>query len=349
MKQILRTALLSFGLVITIQASAEKVSFNLSYDGLFDNREYKNDMLPQTIYGMRIMPEIGIENGSHSLVGGVSKIWEFGASDQPDANVLLYYNYRGDEWNACFGSFPRKRLQRQLPDCMLYDSIAFFEPSIQGTAVQYSKELFQFEVYCNWFSRQTETQREAFRIVSDGFIGKNGTILGGGWFFAMTHFAKPKEAGHYIYEQFQMNPYVQLDFGSLLPEETTLQTQIGFLGSFQRLRAQDSWHIPMGFLASLCGSWKSLEVHSTIYSGEALMPFLDDSEAGIRFYRSDPFYNHPFYCKAGVEYTFIKDSCVDFSFCWDLSFTPDSPVHNRQLIKMSYSFDTGKAIRKIRQ
>lgn len=348
MKQILRAALLLAGLVPALQSNAERAMFNLSFDGLFDNREYKNGMLPQTIYGMRLMPEAGIGNGRHSLYGGVSQIWEFGAADQPDAGAVLYYRYNGADWRACFGSFPRTRLQRQLPDCMLYDSLAFFNPCIQGTAVQYYGNLVQAEAYCNWFSRQTQTQREAFRIVSDGFIGKSGTILGGGWFLTLTHFAKPKENGHFIYEQFQAYPYMQLDFDRMLPEQTSLQAHIGILGSFQRLRAEDRWHTPTGLLAGLDGSWKGFQIHSTIYSGKAMMPFLNDGEAGIRFYRSDPFYNHSFYCKAGLEYVFIKDNAISFSFCWDLNFTPDTPVHNRQLVKLSYSFSGEKAFQTVR-
>ncbi len=338
MKQILRTAILSICLVPALKANAEKVSFNLSYDGLFDNREYKNDMLPQTIYGMRLMPEIIIGDDRHSISGGVSKLWEFGADSQPDAGVILYYNFQNKNWKSYFGSFPRKHLQRQLPDCMLYDSIAMFEPCIQGTSVQYSKGALQAEVYCNWFSRQTQTEREAFRIVSDGFIGGKGSILGGGWFVAMTHFAKPKEPGHFIYEQFQANPYVQLDFGRLLPDQASLNTRIGFLGDFQRCRADELMRTTYGLLADLNGSWNNLSAHSTVYSGGRILPFLEDSESGIRFYRADPFYNHSFYCKTGVEYTFILDCKVNFSFCWDLNFTPHTPVHNRQLIKLSYSF-----------
>lgn len=339
MKQILRGTLLSFGFACTMQAYAVDFSAGLDYDGLFDNREYKNDMLPQTIYGMRLMPELRVSDGSHSLTGGVSGIWEFGASSQPDPDVILYYGYNGEKWSSMFGSIPRTRLQRQLPDCMLYDSIAFFEPTVKGTVIQYSGSMLQAEFYCNWFSRQTQTQREAFRLVSDGFAGRDGAFLSGGWFIALTHFAKPKERGHYIYEQLQANPYVRLDFRNMLPDCLSLQARVGLMANIQRLRAHDYWDTPMGVLAGLEASWKSLKLHSTVYSGKPLLPYLNDSEAGMKFHRSDPFYNHTFFCRAGLEYTFITDSAVNFSFCWDVNFTPDSPVHNRQLIKLTYDFD----------
>ncbi|MCQ2084186.1 MAG: hypothetical protein MJY58_06820 [Bacteroidaceae bacterium] len=339
MKQTLRTAICLIWFTLTLQAYAGDIGLSLSYDGLFDNREYKNDMLPQTIYGMRLIPEIELVSGNSRLTGGVSGIWEFGAKSQPKPGVVLYYTHKSENWDALFGSFPRSRLQRQLPDCMLYDSIAFFESCIQGTAFQFSKGTIQAEVYCNWFSRQTQTQREAFRIVSDGFIGSEGQLFSAGWFIAMTHFAKPKEEGHFIYEQFQANPYIQLDLSSRLPDQVGLKTQIGLLADIQRLRIQDYWHVPMGLLANVDASWKDLGFHSTVYSGKALMPFLNDSEAGMVFYRSDPFYNHDFFCKAGLEYSLFKDSSVDLSFCWDFCFTPDTPIHNRQLIKLTCNLE----------
>ena len=182
-----RTAcLIAFSIlsVISLRGQGQELKADLNFDGLFDNREFKGDMLPQTIYGMRIMPQIGFGYKAHTLMAGFSKIWEFGADDVIAPDIVLYYKYGGEKWSTSFGAIPRRNLQHQLPDAFLYDSIAFFEPVIGGTLIQYNGQYWQSELYCNWFSRQTYTNREAFRIVWDGFVG-NG-MIGGGWFFAMT-------------------------------------------------------------------------------------------------------------------------------------------------------------------
>lgn len=319
---------------------AQSMVTDLSFDGLFDNREYKDDMLPQTIYGMRLMPSIGIEKDGHALTGGLSAIWEFGSDGHMPVTPILFYSFKGESWNAYFGFIPRNRLQRQLPDCMLYDSIAFFRPAIEGTLLQYDGDIFQTELYCNWFSRQTDTRREAFRIVSDGLTGQPGAFACAGWYAALTHYAKPKERGHFIYEQLQANPYLSFDLSGILPNmDFMLKADIGMLACLQRCRANDGWDCPTGLLAGLDARLGRLEADASAYIGKKQQLFLDDPEAGLAFHRSDPFYNHDRYCRAGVQYSFFKDGPVRFSFRWDMGFTPGSPVHNRQLIKVAYRFD----------
>ena len=45
--------------LISLRGQGQEFKADLNFDGLFDNREYKGDMLPQTIYGMRVMPQVG--------------------------------------------------------------------------------------------------------------------------------------------------------------------------------------------------------------------------------------------------------------------------------------------------
>ena len=323
-----------------LPANALDWNWKVGFDGLFDNREYKDDMLPQTIYGMRAIPEVSLSQGISTLTAGFSLISEFGArEDDPLTDLMLYYSARKDEWSAHFGNFPRTILQRQLPDAFLYDSIAFFEPMISGTLFQYCNEQnsFSTELYCNWTGRQTYRRREAFRIVSDGYYGKNESWFGAGWWAAMTHFAKPKEPGHYIYEKFQFNPYLSASYSSPSTEGLFLEARAGVLFSMVRCRGEEKWHMPMGFLGSIRASFRMFDLSSTFYAGELQQPFLDDGEAGMLFHRSDPFYNHRFYNKTGLVVKLFSDSNVDFLFQWNLHFTPHSPIHNQQLITVRFN------------
>lgn len=312
---------------------------DLHYDGLFDNREFKGDMPPQTIYGMRLMPEIGIDHAPYKIRVGFSKIWEFGADDTIDPELVLYYRFAGPLYYY-FGAIPRQNLQRQLPDAFLYDSIAFFEPTIKGTLIQRYGEVFDTELYCNWFSRQTQTQREAFRIVWDGYV--HSEVFGAGWFAAMTHFAKPKEPGHFIYEKFQFYPYVTLDLTDDNFRSFSFKANAGLLCSLVRCRKEDHWFSPTGFLGDVQMRWKGFDIKSTVYAGGCHQPYLNDTEAGLGFHRSDPFYNHTFYNRTELGVLLVSDSRVQLGFRWNLHFTPGTPMHNQQLITLSYRIGMNK-------
>lgn len=331
------TALLS---LVCIYSYGQRLTGDLSFDGLFDNREYKQDMQPQTIYGMRIMPRLGVQQDNHRFMVGVSKIWEFGSNDSIAPNLIMYYNYTGSKWSAWFGSIPRKSLQRQLPHAFLYDSIAFFDPTIKGTAFQYRGRYLDTELYCNWFSRQSQTRREAFRIVWDGYVGNS--VLGAGWYTAMTHFAKPKESGHYIYEKFQLNPYLSMDLSDLNPSGIRLSANAGVLCSLIRCRKDGQWYTPTGFLGDVLIGWHRFDVKSTLYCGGSQQKYLNDPEAGLIFHRSDPFYNHSFYSRTDLSVVLIKDSMAEMVFTWGLNFTPDTPLHNRQMITLRYYLSTDR-------
>ncbi|MBQ9385288.1 MAG: hypothetical protein IJU24_00175 [Bacteroidaceae bacterium] len=333
--------------MLCIGVHSQTLYTELNFDGLFDNREYKNDMLPQTIYGMRFMPKVGFIYENSALIGGFTKIWEFGADDAIDPEIILYYGYKGNKWNAMFGVIPRDELQRQLPDALLYDSIAYFEPTISGTLFQRHGQIFQTELYCNWFSRQTETNREAFRIVWDGYVsysGKDGQsgqpendLLHAGWFVTMTHWAKPKEAGHFIYDQFQFNPYIGFNLGQFIGSDWRVKSNVGLLYSMVRCRKDGNWHKPMGFLGDIQVGWKMFDIKTTLYKGGNQQPFLKDSEAGLAFHRSDPFYKDGRYLKTEFKVQLLSQKNVAMGFNWNIHMTSDNQVHHQQMITLKYA------------
>lgn len=332
--------------MLCIGAYSQDLYANVEFDGLFDNREYKNDMLPQTIYGMRVMPKVGIRIDQSEFITGFSKIWEFGAQDIIDPNVILYYKYHQNKWYALFGSIPRGELHRQLPDALLYDSIAFFEPTINGTLFQYYGQYLKTELYCNWFSRQTEKQREAFRIVWDGYLTFSGgdgesclpeyDLIHAGWFATMTHWAKPKEAGHFIYDQFQFNPYIGFNLSQLIGSDWRVMTDVGLLYSMIRCRKDGGWYKPIGFLGNLQVGWKRFDIKTTLYKGGNQQPFLKDSEAGLAFHRSDPFYKYDRYLKTEFKVELINCRNAMMGFSWNMHMTSDNQIHNQQLITLKF-------------
>ena len=348
-----RTLTLILLSLLCLNGFSQRLCADLEFDGLFDNREYKNDMMPQTIYGMRIMPEIGIGYGRNTLMAGFSKIWEFGADDRISPDIILYYMHESPKWNALFGSIPRNRLQKQLPDALLYDSIAFFEPTIKGTLFQRNGSYFQTELYCNWFSRQTETQREAFRIVWDGYArydfdeaGLSEDFIHAGWFVTMTHWAKPKEDGHFIYDQFQFNPYIGIDASGAYHPDLRVKLDAGLLFSMMRCRRDRRWFRPIGVLGDIQVGWRMFDVKTTIYYGGCQQPFLYDPEAGLAYHRSDPFYNHTQYAKTEFKVRLLSDESVQFDFSWNLHMTSVDQIYNQQLITVKYRIGVNKNVRR---
>lgn len=322
--------------ILPLVSSAQKLEWNIALDGLFDNREYKGDMLPQTIYGTCIAPEIGMSMENSLLMGGVSWINEFGASEKKEIGITLYLKQHQGRFSGVFGSFPRKLLNIQLPEAFLYDSIAFFSPNIMGTLFQYTGENFVSDLYCNWFSRQSATDREAFRIVSDGLYRNNS--ISAGWFMSLTHYAGTF-AGENIYEKAMFNPFIELNMVSMM-FLSNISVRGGALMSNIRYRADDIWHSPVGFLGHIQAEWRFIGVNSQFYAGEKQQIYLNSPKAGINFHRNDPFYNHTFYNRNDITLRLAKTEYLEASFVWSLHFTPNTEIHHQQLIKLKFFFDS---------
>ena len=161
-------------------------------------------------------------------------------------------------------------------------------------------------------------------------------MIGGGWFVAMTHFANTMQHNHALYEKFQFNPYLSFDLSKGLESDFKVKADAGMLFSIVHCRAHDFWYTPMGFLGDIQLGWKRFDIKSTVFAGAPQQPYLNDPEAGLKFHRSDPFYNHSFYNKTEMGIMFISDENVQLGFRWNLHFTPGTPIHNQQLITLKY-------------
>ena len=78
------------------------------------------------------------------------------------------------------------------------------------------------------------------------------------------------------------------------------------------------------------------DIKTTLYNGGNQQPFLRDSEAGLAFHRSDPFYKHSSYNRTELGLTFVADRNVEIGFRWNIHHTPSAPIHNQQLITVMY-------------
>ena len=161
----------------------------------------------------------------------------------------------------------------------------------------------------------------------------------------MTHWAKPKEPGHFIFDQFQFNPYIGFDSRGIIDNpDLRVIGNVGLLYSMVRCRKDDGWHKPMGFLGDIQLGWKMFDIKSTFYKGGCQQPFLNDPEAGLSFHRSDPFYNHTRYIKTEFKVELINIRNVLMDFSWNIHKTPGTPIHNQQLITFKYAIGIRKEL-----
>lgn len=330
-------------LAIPMLGICQRGETRFEMDGLFDNREFKADMQPQTIYAESFSPQIGFSYEGGTIMGGFTKIYEFGSTKENriSPELILYFMYKAENFQSIFGVFPRSMLQKKLPAAFEYDSISYYNPNIQGTLFQYSKDRFQTEFYCNWYSRQTYTDREIFRLVSDGgFNMDSDHTLGAGWYATLTHYAKTKTGiGENLYEKFMAYPYIHLNLQNAVPVLDNLYIDAGVLASSIRNRGLEHFENCVGYLGNIYANYKRIEVRNTTYAGRKQMIYLDDHRAGLLFHQNDPFYNHSFYDRLDMNLVFMKSSTFQGDIGWSLHFTPGQ-MHNQQVIRIRYCLDS---------
>ena len=108
---------------------AEKEAIHFVYDidnfSFFDNREVRSPYQhSQTLFGSRLGLEAGVQFDANTIMIGASGVKDFGESGITNKDLTFYYYYEEGHFSGAFGSFPRKRLKRELPDIFVYSSIA---------------------------------------------------------------------------------------------------------------------------------------------------------------------------------------------------------------------------------
>lgn len=310
--------------------------WDVDFYGLFDNREFKAPhQTPQTIFGARITPEIGLKFLDYNRVcAGISWREQFGENDYEKVKYVLYYKYDQRPFKITFGSFPRTLLTQELPDAILYDSLRFANPLIQGVLLQYEGKSGYAEAYIDWRSKQGIDQREIFSIVSNGrFYYKN--LLFAGWNLMMNHYAKPLNGeGYNVVDNIQGNPYIGVNFAKLAPVFDSLQIQAGALISTNRDRGLEVWDTPAGFLAEFDIEWKGLGLHQTFYAGDNQLSLY--YKYGSSLHHSDPFYQATTYSRTDIYYRLFRKSPVGIKALFNIHVA-DGTVQFQQQVIVSFN------------
>ncbi len=325
--------------------------YDVDFYGYFDNREYKSPYgLAQTLFAVRLSPEIGVgfsdkQGGQHRVMAGVHYTQPMGGAGwtsgfpngikewhcQFDPTVYYQYTYKGFRLN--FGAIPYEYRIERLPDFLMYDSIAYMQPNLQGALFQYTSRHGYVEAMCDWRGMPSASRKEMFRIVINGNYQYRGyfTYTAGGW-AQLNHKANlggglPHEG---VADDILAIPQVGIDFAPPTPLDTLL-LNIGYIGGMQRDRADGAIHYPHGLLCNFELRWKWIALKNTLYWGDNQLVFYERHQHDLN--QGDPFYRQPFYDKLGLELYILRKPFIHIYGAYNLHFVPNcKPQHQQQVI-----------------
>lgn len=335
-----RLVIISLILLSSIGTHAKRFLYDVDFVAFFDNREYKEPIQkPQTIFGTRLSPEIGVgftdkTGGEHKLLAGVHYIQPIG-SNWREAKFIptIYYDYGIKGFSFRMGAIPFNKRIEALPDYLLYDSIAYMHPNIQGALLQYQSRHGYAEFMCDWRGRQTPERREMFRLVVNGRYHYQGlfTYFAGGY-AQMNHkanYAAPTEREG-VCDDILIAPHLGIDFSGPTPFDS-LAIRGSYILGIQRYRMKGLSEMPQGVLLEAFARWRFLGIRNTFYAGGNLMPYY--SSFGCDLNQGDPFYQATRYNRTDLFIYIVRKSFVNVYFSWNMHKVPNEKLqHQQQLI-----------------
>ncbi|MFC3196967.1 hypothetical protein ACFOET_05000 [Parapedobacter deserti] len=307
---------------------AQDIGWQIGFHGFADNREYaKSGLYSQSILGMRIAPELIFSmDSAHFLHGGVNFLHEFGSVAAKDVVPTVYYNYRQQGHDFYIGMFPRKDLLAGYHRAILNDTLNYYRPNIEGLLWRYGNKIFRQQVWIDWTSRQTETEREQF------MVGLSGRVNSGSLYLAhqitLWHDAGKKNNTDENETPVRDNGAAMLKIGIDLSELSfldSLDISGGGIVSYDRLRSIYDWRTPKGVITDIYAEYRKIFIANTFYAGEGL-----DIAYGDRFYTSG------LYDRLEIGWKPLQYKGLESQFTLSFHFTRGA-VDNQQQFTLRYN------------
>ena len=321
------------------QAALDSKRLRFIYDvdflTYFDNREYKAPyQIPQTIFNFRLSPSVGLRvrdnaAGRNELVAGVRYTQRLGGNwkdVQFDPTAYYHYAYKGID--LYMGAIPYQKRLNSLPDWLLYDSISYMHPNIQGAYFSYHDHRGFINAMADWRGAQTATRREMFRVLIDGEFHYKGLVVGG--LAHLNHTAGTAENDTLpLYDDLNLGAHIGFDATQYVPLDS-LAIKVGYIYGFARDRLHRRTFQPQGFYIELYLNWWFLGLKNTFYYGDNLQPFRSD--IGPLMCQGDPFYQSRLYNRLDLFLYLYRSSFVDFYFSYNFHFDNRQIQEQQQLI-----------------
>ncbi|MDO4190897.1 MAG: hypothetical protein Q4D14_04335, partial [Bacteroidales bacterium] len=287
--------------------------YNVDLTAYFDNREYQQPIqTPQTLFGTRLSPELGVsftdhQGGIHRIIAGVHYIQPLG-SNWREALFLptVYYNFNNKGFHFFMGAIPYKHRIETLPDYLMYDSIAYYHPNIQGALIQYQSKHGFVELMCDWRGRQTPIRREMFRLVLNGryeynckfqyFVGGNAQMN------HKANYAAPTEREG-VCDDILLAPYLGVDFARPTVFDS-LALRVSYITGLQRYRMINAQEITQGVYAEAFLKWRFLGAKNSFYAGRNMMPYYQTFGSDLN--QGDPFFQADWYNRTDLFIYIIR-------------------------------------------
>jgi len=311
----------------------QELEWKVSTFGFADNREYASaNLYSQSILGIRFAPEIGLRiDSTHRIRAGINFLQEFGAKPFGERLLpILYYNYQKQGLSFYIGTFPRYELLSDYPRAILTDTLMYYRPNIEGLSLKYQHKQFKEQIWVDWTSRETQTDREQFMV---GLSGRVGFGL-----FYFTHYLTMLHTANSLGQKYPLRDNFggMLQVGVDLSERTALDSLTigtGILASIDRLRGVYD-RSPKGAIVDIHAAKKSFFLHNTFYKGDA-----HDIAFGDRFYTKDT------YDRLDLGWKPFRWNNLEAYFMFSLHFVPGA-MSNQQVIQLRYSLGDSYALKK---
>lgn len=336
MKKTLLLLLLITTIPLTARDSIATFLYDVDFRTYFDNREYSDRyQTPQTIFNFRLTPTIGVgihdhRGGEHRIMVGVNYTQPLGGDwDDVQFDPVAFYQLQFKGFQFALGAIPYEERFFRLPEYLMYDSISYYRPNIQGALIQYRSAKGFVELMCDWHGHQTPKRREMFRVMLNGEYRHQWLALGG--LAYLNHKANyggtaPHEG---VADDIYLNPYVGFNVARYTPFDT-LSLRTGYILAWQRDRTVDDSRIHHGALIELMLNWWFLGLRNTLYIGGNLMPFYGKYTSDLN--QGDPFYQAKIYNRTDIFLYIYRTSFVNCFFSWNLHYDGHSLQNQQQIV-----------------
>ena len=270
---------------------AQEFIWDAGFNGFFDNREYYNDYTsPYTVSGSRAFAAIGISlHENYSISAGFNALYEFGSSvDQIDVSPIIYFKFKKDPVLFFLGSFNRKNIV-DMPDVFQIDTLQYFRPNIEGIFLEFKKNWGSQNVWLDWTSKKSPTDRESLNIGGTGKLYYSSFFFR--WDFIMTHYALP---------EFFPPEYNIRDNGGIFAKLgvfdkrknifDSLSFSTGVIMSYDRVKNEHDFYIRNGSISELFVQYKGVGIKSIVYFGEGQIQMQGDPLYLASFYNRNDFF-----------------------------------------------------------
>ncbi len=324
------------GMLVTANnAICQSVFYNTGLHAFFDNREYFNPYsTPQTIFGARTYIYGGFKlDENQCFAAGVDYLYEFGESNQTGhINPIIYFNHNQKGLNLYIGSFPRKDII-DLPLILQTDTFQYYRPNVEGIFMEYKNSWLSQNIWLDWTSRQTKTDKEAF------LVGGSGRVILGRYFFMEEHFILMHDAvtaldgeDEHIRDNGGVIAGIGVDLSGRLIFDT-LDLFSSFSYSFDQHRGIYEVKHYGGSYSRLNMGFKRLRVSSHLYLGDGQVQLV-----------GDPSYTSEFYSRSDIILRLFDRESIHGEVCLSIHLFPgiiDLGQSFRILIDFGKSFDIG--------